>query len=97
MPATNLVGGLNNRVEGGHRRLGEERAMLWLSMYERLDDLIRDFSACVIGTPLAEDAHVQDWFGKALINATTRCACLGTARWPRWPTAKTPPSSRSSS
>ncbi len=70
VPAANLVGGLNNGWKVATGTLGEERAMLWLSMYERLDDLIRDFTACAVGTPLADDPITQDWFGKAVIDAT---------------------------
>ncbi len=70
VPVSNLVGTLNNGWKVATGTLGEERAMLWLNMYERLDDLIRDFSAQAIGTPVAVDPVTQDWFGKAIIDAT---------------------------
>jgi alkylation response protein AidB-like acyl-CoA dehydrogenase len=66
----NLVGGLNHGWKVATGTLGEERALLWLSNYERLDDLIQTFSAHVRGTPIADDPITQDWFGKLVVDAT---------------------------
>ena len=69
VPAENLVGGLNNGWKVVNGALGEERAFLWLSQYERLDETIRDFANEVRGTDIADDPTTQDWFGKLVIDA----------------------------
>ncbi|WP_280269705.1 acyl-CoA dehydrogenase family protein [Nocardia wallacei] len=43
VPAENLVGELNKGWSVANGSLGHERAMLWVSYAERLDDLLRDF------------------------------------------------------
>ncbi|MCU1366967.1 MAG: acyl-CoA dehydrogenase protein [Ilumatobacteraceae bacterium] len=69
VPAENLVGNLNNGWHVATGTLGEERAMLWLSNYERLDDVIKNFGARVRGTELADDPLTQDWYGRLLVDA----------------------------
>ncbi|MCU1389629.1 MAG: acyl-CoA dehydrogenase protein [Ilumatobacteraceae bacterium] len=69
VPAENLVGNLNNGWHVATGTLGEERAMLWLSNYERLDDVINNFGARVRGTELADDPLTQDWYGRLLVDA----------------------------
>ena len=70
VPKENLVGGLNHGWKVATGTLGEERAMLWLSNFEQLDDLALTFAAHVRGTPLADDAATQEWYGRLLIDAT---------------------------
>jgi alkylation response protein AidB-like acyl-CoA dehydrogenase len=70
VPKENLLGGLNHGWKVATGTLGEERAMLWLSNYERLDDVMRNFAAQVRGTPLADDPITQDWYGRLLVDAT---------------------------
>ena len=70
VPAEHLVGGLDNGWKVATGTLGEERAMLWLSQFERLDDLVRHYSAAVEGTERADDPFVHDWFGQLVIDAT---------------------------
>ena len=69
VPAANLVGALNNGWHVATGTLGEERAMLWLSNYERLDDVIKNFGARVRGTEMADDPLTQDWYGRLLVDA----------------------------
>ena len=68
VPADNVVGELNQGWRVATGALGEERAMLWLSQYERLDEVVKNFRDEVRGTPLADDPHTQDWYGKLLID-----------------------------
>lgn len=69
VPAANLVGGLNQGWGVANGALGEERAMLWLSQYWHLDDLIRDFATHATGTPIIDDPAVHDWYGRLVIDA----------------------------
>jgi len=69
VPKENLVGALNSGWSVATGTLGEERAMLWLTNYERIDDTVRDFAAHVRGTPLADDPTVHDWYGRVVIDA----------------------------
>ncbi len=43
--------------------------MLWLSQFERIDDLQRDFRREIEGTDVLADPVTQDWFGKVVIDA----------------------------
>ena len=70
VPSTNLIGGLNQGWKVATGALGEERAMLWLSQYERLDDLAASFAAHVVGTPMADDPVTQEWYGRLMVDAT---------------------------
>ena len=69
VPVDNLVGELNQGWRVATGALGEERAMLWLSQYERLDEVVKNFRDEVRGTPIADDPLTQDWYGKLLIDA----------------------------
>ena len=70
VPRENLVGELNAGWAVTTGTLGEERALLWLTNYERIDDTVRDFAAHVRGTPIADDPIVQDWYGRVVVDAT---------------------------
>ena len=69
VPVDNLVGEVNQGWRVATGALGEERAMLWLSQYERLDDVVENFADQVRGTPIADDPLTQDWYGTLLIDA----------------------------
>ncbi|HEY4333518.1 MAG TPA: acyl-CoA dehydrogenase family protein, partial [Ilumatobacteraceae bacterium] len=69
VPRANLIGELDNGWTVATGALREERAMLWLSYYERLDNLIRHFGAQAHGTEIAADAVTQEWFGRVLVDA----------------------------
>ena len=70
VPATNLIGELHGGWRVATGALGEERAMLWLSHSERLDDLVEHFRQHVQHTPLAADDVTQDWYGRLVMDAT---------------------------
>ena len=70
VPVANLIGELDQGWRVATGALGEERAMLWLSQYERLEDAAVNFANQVRGTPIADDPLTQDWYGKLLIDAT---------------------------
>ncbi len=70
VPAENLVGGLHDGWRVANGALGEERALLWLSHSERLDDLVEHFALHVRGTPIAEDEVTLDWYGRLVMDAT---------------------------
>ncbi len=70
VPTDNIVGEVNQGWRVATGALGEERAMLWLSQYERLDDAIKNFAHQARGTAVAEDPLTLDWYGKLLIDAT---------------------------
>ena len=70
VPVANLIGDLNAGWKVATGALGEERAMLWLNQYERLQENIEHFRGEVIGTPIADDPLVQDWYGTLLVDAT---------------------------
>jgi alkylation response protein AidB-like acyl-CoA dehydrogenase len=69
VPMENLVGGLNDGWRVATGTLGEERAMLWSSQSDRLEELIDNFANEIRGTDLADDPIVHDWFGKLVIDA----------------------------
>jgi alkylation response protein AidB-like acyl-CoA dehydrogenase len=70
VPATNLIGELHGGWRVATGALGEERAMLWLSHSERLDDLVDHFRQRVQDTALAADEVTQDWYGRLVMDAT---------------------------
>jgi alkylation response protein AidB-like acyl-CoA dehydrogenase len=70
VPQQYLVGGLNHGWKVATGALGEERAMLWLSQYELLDDLSDHFAERIRGTAIADDPIIHDWFGRLLIDKT---------------------------
>ena len=69
VPAANLVGELNQGWRVATGALGEERAMLWLSQYERLEDAVVNFANQVRGTAIADDPLMHDWYGTLMIDA----------------------------
>jgi alkylation response protein AidB-like acyl-CoA dehydrogenase len=69
VPAEHLIGELHGGWRVATGALGEERAMLWLSQSERLDDLVEHFATHVRGTPLAGDDVTLDWYGRLLMDA----------------------------
>jgi alkylation response protein AidB-like acyl-CoA dehydrogenase len=66
VPAENLVGEMHGGWHVATGSLGHERAMLWLSYAERLDDLIQS-GASVIA---ADDPLALDGYGRLVIDAT---------------------------
>ncbi len=70
VPADNLIGGLHQGWRVATGALGEERALLWLSQSEHLDDLVDHFADNVRSTPLADDPVTLDWYGQLLTDAT---------------------------
>jgi alkylation response protein AidB-like acyl-CoA dehydrogenase len=68
VPAENLIGGLHEGWRVATGSLGHERAMLWLGMAERLDDLIEHGGAALRERWLTDDPLVQDWFGTLVID-----------------------------
>ena len=67
--ADHLVGSLHDgwRVVTG--TLGEERAMLWLSQAERLDDLVDQVRDEVRLGTFVDDDVLLDWYGRLVIDA----------------------------
>src|SRR5690606_25367385 len=63
VPAENLIGELNEGWRVATGSLGHERAMLWLSYAERLDDLVRNGRRVLHEEGKADDPLVHDWFG----------------------------------
>jgi alkylation response protein AidB-like acyl-CoA dehydrogenase len=70
VPVENLVGALHEGWRVATGALGEERAMLWLDQYERLEDMIRNFVREADGTGVLDDPVTQSWFAKVVIDAT---------------------------
>jgi alkylation response protein AidB-like acyl-CoA dehydrogenase len=68
VPAENLIGELNEGWRVATGSLGHERAMLWLSFAERLDDLVDHGGAALLAHGLARDPLVQDWFGTLVVD-----------------------------
>jgi alkylation response protein AidB-like acyl-CoA dehydrogenase len=69
VPADNLIGGLHEGWRVATGALGEERAMLWLSHSERIDDVLEHFATHVRGTPIADDPLTLDWYGRLAMDA----------------------------
>jgi alkylation response protein AidB-like acyl-CoA dehydrogenase len=69
VPAENLIGDLNGGWRVATGSLGHERAMLWLSFAERLDDLIEHGGSALAAAGLAEDPVTLDRFGTTVIDA----------------------------
>ncbi len=68
VPSENLVGPLHEGWKVATSSLGHERAMLWLSYAERLDDMIDDGRSALAESGLTDDALVQDWFGNLVVD-----------------------------
>jgi len=68
VPAENLVGELHEGWRVATGSLGHERAMLWLSMAERLDGLIDHGGSALVARGLEDDPLVLDWFGNLVVD-----------------------------
>jgi alkylation response protein AidB-like acyl-CoA dehydrogenase len=69
VPAENLVGTLNEGWRIATGSLGHERAMLWLSYTERLDDIVVRGGRSLVEHGLADDPRVQEWYGQVVTDA----------------------------
>ena len=76
VPAENLIGELNNGWRVATGSLGHERAMLWLSYAERLDDIVEHGGDALHEHALTDDAVVLDWYG-TLVNDAQALRLLG--------------------
>jgi alkylation response protein AidB-like acyl-CoA dehydrogenase len=68
VPVENLVGELHDGWRVATGSLGHERAMIWLTFAERLDDLVSQGSRTLAEHGLASDPLVRDWFGKVVVD-----------------------------
>jgi alkylation response protein AidB-like acyl-CoA dehydrogenase len=68
VPAENLIGELHGGWRVATGSLGHERAMLWLSFAERLDDLVEHGGGMLAERGLADDPLVLDWFGDLVVD-----------------------------
>jgi alkylation response protein AidB-like acyl-CoA dehydrogenase len=69
VPAENLIGELDHGWRVATGSLGHERAMLWLSYAERLDDLITNGRTALLDHGLVDDPLVLDWYGTLVTDA----------------------------
>ena len=68
VPAENLVGELDGGWRVATGSLGHERAMLWLSYAERIEDVIINGGRTLRERGSADDPVVLDWFGGAVMD-----------------------------
>jgi len=68
VPAENLIGELHGGWRVATGSLGHERAMLWLSFAERLDDLVDHGGETLAERDLTDDPLVLDWFGNLVVD-----------------------------
>jgi alkylation response protein AidB-like acyl-CoA dehydrogenase len=68
VPAENLIGDLNGGWRVATGSLGHERAMLWLSYAERLDDLVEHGAIALQQHGLTDDPLTLDWFGTLVLD-----------------------------
>lgn len=69
VPAENLLGDLHGGWRVANGSLGHERAMLWLSYSELLDDFLDEFAEFVDGSDVGDDTRFLDWYGSVAIDA----------------------------
>ncbi len=69
VPAENLIGNLHDGWRVATGSLGHERAMLWLSFAERLDDLVEHGGETLVSRGLADDPLVLDWSGNLAVDS----------------------------
>jgi alkylation response protein AidB-like acyl-CoA dehydrogenase len=68
VPAENLIGELNGGWRVANGSLGHERAMLWLSFAERLDNLLEYGGAAILERGQLDDALVLDDYARLAID-----------------------------
>jgi alkylation response protein AidB-like acyl-CoA dehydrogenase len=68
VPAENLVGELNGGWRVANGSLGHERAMLWQSYAERLDNLLEHGGRAIVERGQTDDALVMDGYGRLAID-----------------------------
>jgi alkylation response protein AidB-like acyl-CoA dehydrogenase len=69
VPVENLVGELHEGWRVATGSLGHERAMLWISYSERLEELMASGTEWLTEAGLADDPTVHDWFGTLVVDA----------------------------
>jgi alkylation response protein AidB-like acyl-CoA dehydrogenase len=68
VPAENLIGEINGGWRVANGSLGHERAMLWQSYAERLDNLLEHGGHAIVDRGQTEDALVMDAYGQLAID-----------------------------
>jgi alkylation response protein AidB-like acyl-CoA dehydrogenase len=68
VPLENLVGDLDGGWRVANGSLGHERAMLWLSFAERLDNLLHYGGDAIVARGQLDDALVMDGYARAAID-----------------------------
>jgi alkylation response protein AidB-like acyl-CoA dehydrogenase len=68
VPAENLIGELNGGWRVANGSLGHERAMLWQSYAERLDNLLEHGGRAIVERGQTDDALVMDGYGQLAID-----------------------------
>ena len=69
VPASNLVGELNQGWGVANGSLGHERAMLWLGFATRLESMVQWGPVTLDRAGAAHDPIVEDWFGNLVVDA----------------------------